>query len=193
MAGISTQNNMDLMPVRQMTIVKHPVEEHSSGGGVEYILDSNAINFILVIVFIVWIVKKNHLGSLIAKKQAEIADAINNAEAEKKNQLTELSITMGKVSNLNQETQKILDDNKKIAESLKNNILEDANKQSEDINKKAAMTVETQKQQASNEITSKITKAAFLIAEEHIKKAIDDRLHIKYIDEFIDNIETAHN
>jgi len=193
MAGISSHNDMNYMLTSPVAVVKHPVEEHSSGGGLEYIFDSNVINFILVIVFLVWLVKKVDLNAILAKKQTEIADAINNAETEKKNKLTELSITMGKVSNLKQETQKIVDESQKVAESLKESIMEDAGKQAEDLHKKALVSVESQKQQASNDITSKITKAAFIIAEEHIKQAIDDRLHRKYIDEFIDNVETAHN
>lgn len=157
------------------------------------ILNSNVFNFAIVVAFVVWIIKKVDLASLIAKKCAEIAEIIKNAEEEKQIKLNHLEITRNKVSNLNQEVIKIATEGEQVAKKLSESILEDAQKQSEELHRKAVASVENEKQVVSGEVMTKITSAAFYIAEEHIKQAIDDRLHRKYIDEFIDGLDKIHN
>ena len=44
---------------------------------------------------------------------------------------------------------------------------------------------------ASNRVVEEVTNAAFIIAEQHIKEAVDDRLHQKYINEFIENLDNV--
>ena len=157
------------------------------------ILHSNLLNFIIVIIFLVWVIRKVDLAALIAKKQADIAEMIKNADDEKQIKQNHLAVTQNKVSNVKQEMLKIIDDGEQVANNLSDSILDDAEKQAADMHKKAVISVANQKQVVTGEVMAKITDAAFFIAEEHIKQAIDERLHRKYIDEFINNLDAIHS
>lgn len=156
---------------------------------IELILNSNVINFAMVAAFVVWIVKKADLSGLINKKRIEIIESINNAEEENKNKQNILSDTKIRVGNLEEEVLKITHEGEFVARNLSSNIIEGANKQAEDLHKKAEASVENQKQVIADAVMTKITNTAFYIAEEHIKQSIDERLHRKYINEFIDNLD----
>lgn len=153
------------------------------------IYHSNVLNFILVIVFLVWIARKTHIFSAITEKQNAINKKLTNAENEKKRAELELNDTKKLVANLDQEEKKIIKEAKEIASSLSDRINIETNIESEEIHKKAQKIIETEKIMASSEVMQDVSRAAFIIAEEHIKQAIDDRLHKKYIDEFIDDLD----
>jgi F0F1-type ATP synthase membrane subunit b/b' len=159
----------------------------------QVILGSNLFNFIIVLAVVIWLIKKANLSAAIVKIKNDIIEIINNIENEravKRNHLVNIKM---KVQNVNQEVQKIINEGEQVAKSLSENIITDANKQAEEVVKKAETSVENQKQVVSNEIMTKVTGAAFYVAEEHIKQAIDDRLHRKYIEEFIDNLDKIGN
>jgi len=173
---------------KEMTLVKNHAE-NPENSTMNLILHSNLFNFLIVILFIVWVIKKANLAELIAKKQAEIAELIKNALEEKKIKQNHLLVTKTKVSNVKQEVLNIIDEGEQVANNISESILEDAEKQSEDMHKKAVVSVNNQKQMVSSDVRVKISNAAFYIAEEHIKQAIDERLQKKYIDEFINNLD----
>ena len=152
------------------------------------ILNSNLINFIIVAGFLVWVIKKVDLAGIIAKKGAEIAESVKNSEDEKKIKQNHLGEIKVKVSNVREEAGKIVSDGEQIAKSLSDSIGSEADKHAEDLHNKALIAMEHHKQLVTGELTAQVAGAAFYIAEEHIKQAMDDRLHSKYIDEFIENL-----
>ena len=178
--------------MREMSLVDtHP--KNTDNSAINVILHSNLLNFIIVIIFLIWVIRKANIVSLIAKKQKEIAELIKNAIDEKKIKQNHLLVIKNKVSNVKQEVIKIIDEGEQVANNISESILNDADKQAEDMHKKAVISVGNEKQMVSSEVTAKITGAAFYIAEEHIKQAIDERLHRKFIDEFINNLDAIHN
>jgi len=174
--------------MKEMTLVNtHPANPETST--INVILHSNLLNFLIVIIFLIWVIRKVNLSAIIAKKQNEIAELIKNAVDAKKIKQNQLLVTKTKVSNVKQEVSKIIDEGEQVAKNISESILDDGEKQAEDMHKKAVISVGNQKQMVSADVRTKITGAAFYIAEEHIKQAIDERLHRKYIDEFIDNLD----
>ena len=184
--------NYNLEKTEAITLAKTHTETHTANLW-ETVLYSNLINFIVVVAFIFWIMKKTKLADIITKKQSETAQSIKTAEAEQKDKQNLLEETKNKVRNIHHEVEKIISENKQISNKLYDNILNDAQKQAEDLVRKAKVSVENQKKVVSGEIASQITGAAFYIAEEHIKKAVDERLHRKYIDNFIDNLDRINS
>ncbi len=177
---------------QEMTLSKSNAE-HNDYNAINVILHSNLLNFAIVIVFLIWLAKKADLSALIAKKQGKIIESISNAEDEKKIKQNHLHVVKNKISNVEQEVLKIIDEGEQVANNLSENILEDAEKQSKDMLHKAKLSINNEKQMVSGEVETKITTAAFYIAEKHIKQAIDERLHTKYINEFIDNLDKVEN
>lgn len=153
------------------------------------IYHSNILNFMLVIFFLVWISRKTQVFSAISEKRNAIIQRIKNAELEKISAEAELEETKKQVANSEQEVHSIVKEAGEIAESLSARIRKEAGIESEELHKKAERIVEAEKEMAANEVMQDISRAAFVVAEEHIKQAIDERLHKKYIDEFIDNLD----
>lgn len=177
---------------KEMTLV-HTSPEQQDTNFLNTVLYSNLFNFIIVVFFIFWVIKKANLAGLLAKKQAEISEMIKNAVDEKKIKQNHFFVTQSKVANIKQETDKIIDEGNQVACNISESIRIDAEKQAEDMNKKASASLENEKQLVLSEVSAKITGAAFYVAEEHIKQSIDDRLHKKFIDEFINNLDVIHN
>ena len=177
---------------KEITLVKNSTDV-SENNAMNIILHSNLLNFVIVVVLIVWVIKKAKISELLAKKQQEIAELIKNAAEEKKIKQNQLLVTKTKVSNVEQEVQKIVVEGEQIAGNLSESIISDAKKQAEDMHNKALISVGNEKQLVSRDVIEKITGAAFYIAEEHIKNSIDDRLHKKYIKEFIEDLDAVQN
>ncbi len=177
----------DIQQATQETILVDT--EHVSISPIDTIFHSNLLNFILVIVFLVWLIRKTNLFSFITKRQTQIIDSIKNIEEEKKIRLNYLETTELNVANSKQEVMKIIDEGDQVASSLSERIVEEAEIESSDMSKKATNSIKTERAMASNQIVSKISNAAFYIAEEHIKQAVNTNLHQKYIDEFITNLD----
>ena len=156
----------------------------------ELIFSSNIFNFILVIIFLVWASKKTKVFSAIAETQNLIKRGITNSDEEKNKAESQFQAEKKKVEKVNDEVRIIIREANGIASSLADRILEEAEIQSKEMNQRAEKVIKAADKSASNEVARDISKAAFIIAEEHIKQAMDDKLHKKYIDEFINDLET---
>lgn len=156
---------------------------------VHFVLNSNILNFALVVFFLVWIFKKYNVLNALGEKQQEIANKIQLAEDDKLKARQELESTREKVKNCGNETDKIKDDAKTIALSLTERIKTESVTALKDMESKAERTIKAENEKASTEITRDISKAAFIIAETHIKQAIDQEMHRQYIDEFVDSLD----
>ncbi len=155
---------------------------------IDVIFFSNIINVIIVVVFFVWLFRKFNLLSFIGKKRGEIIGTIKDLERDKKSKENQLEITKNKVKNLEQEFTKIIDEGEQVADNIAEKIIEEAEKEAANMQKKAHLTIESEQKIAKNEVIQEITGAAFEHAESKINTAIDERLHQKYIDNFIDNL-----
>ena len=155
----------------------------------DWIYTSNIINFILVIAFLAWVFRKYNVLSVISDRQNTISQKISNAEEDKARSETELTAVKEKAEKLDGEVQGIINEANGIAESLSGRIKNEITVGIEEIHKKSQKSLEIEKQVASNEVLKDISRVAFVIAEGHIKQAIDEKLHKKYIDEFIDNLD----
>lgn len=163
---------------------------HGETPGVfDTILFSNIINVLFVIVFFIWLFRKFNLLSFIAKKRDEIMETLKNLEEERRIKQNNLEQTKIKVQNVNQEITKILDEGGHVAESVSERIIKEAEEEAADMQKKAHALIETERKVASNQVVQEVSTAAFVIAEKHIREAVDDRLHDKYINEFIENLD----
>ncbi len=173
--------------------VAHPPghNEHAGGEVLDTIFFSNIINVIIVILFFVWLFRKFNLLSFIGKRKEEILEALKNLEQEKKIKQNYLKETKIKVQNVNREVEKIIDDGEQVAESISERIIKEAEEEAAEIQKKAHALIESERKVASNRVVQEVTTAAFVIAEQHIKEAIDHRLQHKYINEFIDSLDNV--
>ncbi len=156
---------------------------------IDRIMFSNVIDCLIVVAILIWLVKKFNLKSFITKKSDEILETIKNLEQEKKEKKNYLEQTTEKVKNVSQEVAKMVDEGEHVAESISERIIKDAEHEASELMVKTHSLIESERNRASNRVMLKVTNAAFIIAEQHIKEAIDEKLQQKYINEFIENIE----
>jgi len=168
------------------------LEPHSISGLAalwEKLYEANILNLIIVLIFLVWISKKTNLFAGLEDKMNGILHRITNAEEDKSRSEQELETTKKQVANAETITSKITQEAKEIADSLSRSIINEASHESENLEKNSERIIEGEREIASLQLTNNLTKAAFNIAEEHVKQVIDDRLHKKYINEFIDSLD----
>ena len=164
-------------------------EPHNTNNIIDTILFSNLINIIIVVVFFVWLFRKYDLLSFLTKKREEIVEIIKNVKQERIAKTSQLEATKIKTQNVKQERIKIIDEGEQVAETISEKIIEDAEIEAAEMQKRAKLLIESEKQVAANEIIEEITNNSFIIAEQHIKQAIDDKMHQKHIDKFIESME----
>ncbi len=164
---------------------------HNQGGMnfIDYILYSNVINFIIVIAFLVWLNKVQKFTSIIDQRQEEISAKVLDSEESKMRAEFKLEQTKTQLSNSNEKIDTIVKDGKEVAKSLSSEIIVEAKKDAQELESKTEHVIDTKRTQAVSEIKTKITGAAFEIAREHIKQSLDDRMHQKFIDEFIEGLD----
>lgn len=160
-----------------------------TGGVLDTVLFSNVINVLIVVVLLFWLIRKFDLLSFLAKKRNEILETIHNVKEERRIKQNALEQTKLSIKNSDQEVEKIIDDGEEVAESLSERIIQNAEQEAADMQKKAQASVETEGRMAANRIMQTLTNSAFVIAEDHIRKTIDEEHHRKYIDDFIGKLD----
>ncbi len=181
----------------QNTHIKHTgatVDQEITGGfsgTLDTIMFSNIINVLIVILFFIWLFRKFNLLSFISKKREGILQKIKNLEEERLFRQNQLKQTKTRVQNVAQEIHKLVDEGEHVAESISERIISEAEEEATGLQKKAHSILESEGKVASIQLTREVTTAAFVVAEQHIKDAINDSLHQKYINEFIDNLDNV--
>jgi len=155
----------------------------------ENLYEANVINLILVVIFLYWICKKVDIFAGLNDKLNSIKLRLKNAEEDKRMSELELEATKKQVANADTTVSKIKKDAEEVANNLSKSIINETAIESANLEKNSERIIEGEREIASLQLTNSLTKAAFNIAENHIKQVIDDRLHKKYIDEFIDGLE----
>ncbi len=168
---------------------KEAVHNQGSMSFIDYIFHSNIINFIIVVAFLVWLNKVQKFTSIIDQRQEEISTKVLDSEESKRRAEFKLEQTKTQLCNSSEKIDAIVKDGKQVAKSLSSEIVIEAKKDAKELESKTEHVIDTKRTQAVSEIKIKITGAAFEIAREHIKQSLDDRMHQKFIDEFIESLD----
>jgi F-type H+-transporting ATPase subunit b len=155
----------------------------------EYIFESNIINFLIVFSFIVYLMVKFNLVGVIENKKNQIIKAIEDSKAKVETSKAELAESKNKVKNIDTEKNQIINEAQKVAKTLSEQIEEDALKKKEAIELKSEKTIEGEKQKAIKDVSIKVADAAFEVAKQHIIQSLDNKKQLELIDEFINNLE----
>ena len=155
---------------------------------------SNLLNFILFILFFVWLFKKIDFSGFISKKRQEIIDSIKKSEEDKIKAKENLEKTQDSLKNIDEDVQKIIDDGKNTANLVKQQAEEKVIKEIKSIEEKTEKQLEANENKVKNEISKSVVSAAIAISKQHIISSLDEKtqkeLIYKYIDE-LDNLEVT--
>lgn len=155
------------------------------------ILTSNMFNFVLMLVFLGWIIKKFKIAELLEAGRKSIEDKIITAKQEKETAIKTLYETQEQGINIQKEALEIIDKAAKNAVIVGEKLVEDAKQQSETFAKSTQKAIDTNIEKLRSNITNETAQAAINKAKNHIENLLkeDRSLHIKYINESIDELK----
>lgn len=126
--------------------------------------------------------------AIIDKRQQEIKDAFDEADAMKTNAVAMEKEYTEKLASAKTEAAEIVREASRRAESRSEEIIGEAKQEAGRMMEKAHIEIEREKQKAMNDIKDDITDIATMIASKVIEKDVNSKDHEQLIHRFIDNV-----
>lgn len=146
------------------------------------------VTFILLI-FLLYKFAFGPLMALQKQRQDEIHSSIRESERLRDEAHTLLEDYKTRLASARQESEDILERARKVGESIKGEILEEAKAQAERAIEKAHEQIERETRQALQEIKSDIAALTLAATEKVTKKTLTERDHLDLINEAIAEID----
>ncbi len=158
------------------------------------ILTSNLFNFVLMLVFLGWIIKKCKIADMLENGRKSIEDKIISAKAEKENAIKALYEIQEQGVNVEKEVLDIIEKADKNAIIVGEKLIDDAEKQSETFTKSTQKAIDTNIEKLRLNLTNETAQIVLDKAKNHIEKLLkeDRNLHIKYINESIEALREVN-
>jgi len=143
------------------------------------------------VLIIAFILKKINIGAAISSLQQKIIKLIEEVKKERDNAHSELLQAEKAVENLGEELKEIVDDAQKSAKVLGEKILNEAQKQVEDIEQNAKKVIEAEEKLLISKLTKSTSQLSVETAKSHITDVLEQAptLQEKYINESIDELD----
>ncbi len=159
---------------------------------IENYLRISPVDMILVLIstiLIVIIAKKyfwNILQDYLSKREQFINNQIEESKTKNEESFKLNEIANEKLSQIHIEAKDIIAKASDSAKKVSNEIIDDAKKSAELIKEKAQADIEREKIQAVNQIKDEMSSIVVEAATKIIGKEVDEKVHLKYVQEFID-------
>ncbi len=155
----------------------------------EKILSTNLINFLIVVLTLVWIIKKVNISSLIENLASEIKLKVEESSKSAALSIDEYKKTKKQNSSIPQLKEQIIDGAKKNAEDLKEKINQKTLNQKEGLQKNLEKTIESQKEKYKSLTKKEIYSACVSLAQVELQKKLDLELQKKLINISINDLD----
>jgi F-type H+-transporting ATPase subunit b len=168
----------------------------ASGGGGESSFNKNkdlifrVMNFALLVGVIFFLVRKPMAKGLEARRQGikdQLAD-LENQQAEAQKQLAE---TKQKLSQLDAEVERIMAEYVQMGEAARVRILDEARASADKLQEQAKKNIENEFKNAKQQLKADMADQAVAMAEELIRKNIQDQDQERIIDEYLEKVVVA--
>ncbi len=155
----------------------------------EQILQTNLINFIIVLSSLVLIYKKAKLGSLIEKMAQDIKNKVEKSSLDTKSALEEYKQTKKSMVRLAQEQEEILQNAKENAQKQKENIEEASKIQLSEIQNSLEKITASQKDAFKTKAVQEIYDICVNLAKSQTLKMLDNETQKRLVDISIDELD----
>ena len=157
----------------------------------KYILQSNIINFILMLVILVWIVRKFNIGKSFDDSVAVVEAGIKKSDDEKLKSQEKLNEAKALIDRLPEDVKALKQSSEDKGKIFKREIENNAKKTILGINHNIEHNIEVEEQKFSNVLTDKTSTASVELAALHIKNllASNPELHNKFIQDSLDELD----
>ncbi len=155
------------------------------------LISSNAINFIIMLLILGWIIKKFNIIGDIEKGISGIESSILKSDEEKQKSEQVLKTANDYKEALPNELRSIKNTNKSKIKAFQNKIEESTQKAIFDIEQNVDRVISIEEKKVSNILTEKTSKASIELAKQHIEKllALNPELHNQFIQNSIDELD----
>lgn len=156
-----------------------------------FIVHSNAFNFIVMVLLLSWIIKKINLKESLNVMKNNIIDKIENSKSEKESASKILDDAKDQVKNLDTEIQNRLKQAESHGQDLAEKIFKDTELKIKQIENNIEKVIDTEEKTLSADLTKKTVKASVELAVKQVQNILanNPQLHEKFINESIDEID----
>ena len=155
----------------------------------EQILNTNVINFLIVISTLVLIFRKAHLGDLIEKMAQDVKSQVEKSSIDAQNALGEYKATKKAVKDTPKIQEEIIATAKSNAQILKEKIEEKTKSQEEEIKCNIEKIFDSQSEKAKKLTIKEIYNACVDLAQEEVIKRLNNETHKRIIQSSIDELD----
>lgn len=157
----------------------------------ENIIHSNALNFVFMLVFLAWALKKAKVPDSIEEGRKKVEKNISDSVETKNKSEVELKNAQLSVEGLESDVEKIFDNAKETLKSLEAKIAEDTEKQVKNIEGNVEKIVNSEVGKINLKLTKGVSNASVSLAQQNIEKMLesDKNLHEKFIYDSIDELD----
>ena len=155
------------------------------------ILESNLINFIIMILIFCFIFKKLKVGTKLETKKIKIKEEVEKSEELKRVSYKNLEETKDKVKNIDKEIKEIKTKAEESLDLYKDTVSREIKSSIENLENNANKVIDNQKKRVILELSEDISEESVEKATENIKEILkrNPEIHQIIIDEFIENID----
>jgi len=161
---------------------------HGEGHGYSSVLWWDLVwrtmNFTILAAVLFKVLKKP-VSNLLSGRQASIKDNFDELDVKKSEAEKRYAEYERKLSTIEQEAKKVIQEYIEQGEAEKKRIIEDAEKTAESIKKQAQFAVEQEMKRAKLVLSAEAAELSVKLAEDLIKKNLNESDHKKLIDEYI--------
>ena len=156
----------------------------------DYIFNSNIINFLIVASFLIWLLFfKIDVVKFFDKKSQETKTIITNSEKKKTDAIAHLSETKEALKNVDNDVAKIVQDAKEIANTIEEKSQEKLNSELANLDNRTNILKEAHESKAKEEVSRNIALAAVAVSKEYIENSLDENSHKELIYNFINDLD----
>jgi F-type H+-transporting ATPase subunit b len=166
--------------------------EHGDSGARMADLLYRLINFTLLVIILVVVLRKAALKDFFANRRAEIAQRMENLKKEKAEAEAKYQALEKKLKDFEQQRKEIIEQYRAEGEAEKARIIEEARKRAGQIVAQAELTIQREIQSAKERIKAEVLMAAAARAEEIISRELKDKDQDRLVSEFIERVEKLH-
>jgi F-type H+-transporting ATPase subunit b len=148
------------------------------------------LNFVVLAGIVIFLIRKPLAQALQSRRQG-IKDQLDDLEKQKEEAERRLAEYKRKLSLLGEEVEKIVAEYVRQGEAAKAKIVEEAQVAAEKLQEQAKKNIEHEFQKAKQQLKAEMAEQAVAMAEELIKKHINDEDQERIIDEYLTKVVVA--
>lgn len=155
----------------------------------EAILNTNIINFLIVLSTLVWIFKKFNLGQLIDKMALDVKEKVEKSALDTKEAIKEYKTVKKETANTPKLQEEIIKKAQIEAQNLKENIEKTTQLKEQEIISTIEKNHQTLVEKFKKAATNEIYLSCINIAQDEVIKRLDETNHKKIINSSIDELD----